>query len=63
MYPRFSTDVRLGTVVLLLTAPGERVAGEPLTAGWGGGCEEDTDTSAAALHSHALVQSSLSATG
>lgn len=63
MYPLFSTDPRLGTVVLLLAAPGECAAAEPLTAGWGGGCEEDADTSAAALHSHSLVQSRLSAMG
>lgn len=63
MYPRFSTDMRLGTVVLLLTAPGECAASEPPMAGWGGSCEEDADTSAAALRSHSLVQSRLPATG
>jgi len=52
----------LGTVVLLLTTPWKCASGELLVAGQDCDCKEDADTSAAAaLRSHSVVLSRLSA--
>lgn len=51
----------LGTVELLLTAPWKRASEELLAAGQDGDCKEDADTAAAALRSHSVVLSRLSA--